>query len=650
MVPAAELRSRVVAIVAETAARGEMNAAKLPNEYQQRHDSDHSGHSLSTLVKFHDYKNLGAFLDSCPKLKRIVHAGGNQSVSYLQSEDLSSEEHEAPEPEVEPAVQQLEKSSRPERTIGDVLERKRPVEAITIQIGVAAGAGTEPNSPQMLQPRSSVQPAYSRDFQEGLAEVMHHGGSGIARSARPSMASHHCLGSCVEAGLFGVLPVGRGDGNRDRIYLNVNEPFCLIAMGVQGGGKSHTLSVVLENCMLPCPVPESEPLISLQTPMSCLVFHYDQSENSVCEATGLIEMSAKIDKLLTDHHHVANGGGGSGGGGGGEWAGKPLCLSRVVVLVSPTFYEQRKHFYSSSAEYEVLPLLFQWSALSAVQLKKLMRINDGDNQLYVGLMLAKLRQYQRQGGVPKFGEFCAEIMDACAASPGQSNPLQQRLEVLRQFVAESEENKAVRARQRDLADLVASGTLVVADMTDPMLAPAEANGIFQVLLEQFRLKELSCGKVVVCDEAHKYFDSKAKGGDGLAGAIVETVRLMRHEGMRVVVSTQSPLTMPPELLELSTIAVCHKFHSADWYDYLSKKLPLPTDGFATIQSLEPGNALVFASRLQQRKFRAAAGGGQLHDEDDCGPRCEEMRVRPRLTADRGGSRRNEYDGVGSMTL
>ena len=105
---------------------------------------------------------------------------------------------------------------------------------------------------------------------------------------------------------------------------------------------------------------------------------------------------------------------------------------------------------------------------------------------------------------------------------------------------------------------MAGGTLVVADMTDPMLAPAEANGVFQVLLEQFRLKKVDCGKVrktlswprswanfslshpclyfhgdtsigpiehllslqvVVCDEAHKYFvpkDGKAKGGDGLS--------------------------------------------------------------------------------------------------------------------------------------
>ena len=120
---------------------------------------------------------------------------------------------------------------------------------------------------------------------------------------------------------------------------------------------------------------------------------------------------------------------------------------------------------------------------------------------------------------------------------------------------------------------------------------------------------MDCGKVVVCDEAHKYFDGKAK--DGLAGAVVDTVRLMRHEGIRVVISTQSPLTMPTELLELSTLAIFHSFHSSDWYKYLAAKLPLPEGGFDCVRRLQPGEALVCCSTnrfwparlLEQRYFR-----------------------------------------------
>lgn len=434
----------------------------------------------------------------------------------------------------------------------------------------------------------------SEEVQWKISELFHETQVEYRRK-QPSVVSKNNRQMCAESGLFGSL---YASGKRDSsVYLNVNEPFCLVTTGVQGSGKSHTVSVVLENCLLPFPVPYTSPIVSLHKPMASLVLHYDQSETNVCEATGLVHVRKDLLKLLMPN----------------TTAEAPnYALSRIVVLVSPTFYRQRKRFYTSAGEkYRVLPLLFRWATLDAVQLKKLMRINESDSQLYVGVMLAKLREYQRAGGVPEFAAFCDEIMSACSENKGQSTPLEQRLMVLRQFVAESKENQELQSQQEDLEALVDGGTLVVADMTDPMLAPAEANGVFQVLLEQFRQKKTDCGKVVVCDEAHKYFDGKSKGGDGLAGAIIDTVRLMRHEGIRVIVSTQSPLTMPPELLELATIAVCHNFHSMDWFKHMSNKLPFSGDGFACVQALEPGEALVFAARSE---FASDEHGSRDSDE------------------------------------
>jgi hypothetical protein len=456
----------------------------------------------------------------------------------------------------------------------------------------------------------------SNAIEAQVVEMFHGAGRGNASHRAPNFVSSDARHLCAESALLGSLindEQNDDSGATADVYLNVNQPFCLIAVGVQGGGKSHTVAVVLESCLLPCAIPARAPIVELHKPMSALVLHYDQSETNVCEATGLVSPNPDLERLLE-----------------GTAATPSLGVSTVVILVSPTFYRQRKKFYGSSSQYVVLPLLFRWKALDAVQLKKLMRINEGDNQLYIGMMLSKLREYQRKGGMPEFCEFCDEMMAACCSGQ-QSGPLAQRLELLKQFVAESEENEELYAEQADLSQLLAGGTLVVADLTDPMLAPAEANGVFQVLLEQFRMKELDCGKIVVCDEAHRYFDAKAKGGDGLAGAIVDTVRLMRHEGIRVVISTQSPLTMPPELLELSTMAVCHSFHSQDWYDYLSSKLPLPDDGFAAICGLEPGEALAYASRpliRQQSTTQKMTQHTFL------------LQVRPRLTQDRGYSRCN----------
>ena len=64
------------------------------------------------------------------------------------------------------------------------------------------------------------------------------------------------------------------------MYLNTNEPFCLVTVGVQGGGKSHTLATILEGCLIP--FPEGD-FCRLKAPMSTLVLHYDESESSRCE-------------------------------------------------------------------------------------------------------------------------------------------------------------------------------------------------------------------------------------------------------------------------------------------------------------------------------------------------------------------------------
>ena len=66
--------------------------------------------------------------------------------------------------------------------------------------------------------------------------------------------------------------------------------------------------------------------------------------------------------------------------------------------------------------------------------------------------------------------------------------------------------------------------------------------------------------------------------------------------------------MPPELLELASVAVCHSFHSIDWYKYMSNKLPLAADGFSLVQALKPGEALMFAAW-------AEFGSGMSQDVD-----------------------------------
>ena len=92
----------------------------------------------------------------------------------------------------------------------------------------------------------------------------------------------------------------------------------------------------------------------------------------------------------------------------------------------------------------------------------------------------------------------------------------------------------------------------------------------------------------------------------------------------MVVSTQSPKALAPELLELSSVVVLHRFHSLDWFHYLQQKIPLDEPLFKNLMNLTPGDSYVFAARHD------------LGGEDD--KHVFRIRVRPRITADLGASR------------
>jgi DNA phosphorothioation-dependent restriction protein DptH len=177
-------------------------------------------------------------------------------------------------------------------------------------------------------------------------------------------------------------------------------------------------------------------------------------------------------------------------------------------------------------------------------------------------------------------------------------------------------DSAVGSGGSDVHSVMRAGTLVIADLSDPLRTKEEANGIFHVLLQQFRSVDVgsSGGKLLVLDEAHKF----VSGTDGLSREIVNSVRLMRHEGMRLAVS--------PELLELTTVAVVHRFHSHDWFAFLGRKIRLPPDAFHDIAKLDDGMALLSAS-----KPLTLASGETI---DAVGL---PIRVRPRLTADHGST-------------
>ena len=434
-----------------------------------------------------------------------------------------------------------------------------------------------------------------------------------------SLFSSSTLDKHPEGALFGHLfpssPSDKGLFGRKKspsetggaVYFNTHEPFCFVTVGVQGAGKSHTSTCVLESCLVPF---KPGNIVKLNSPMTSMVLHYDQNTSSICEAAGLLSPNPSIKARMNQVGHDVG----------------AVPNDKAVILVSPAFYKQRKKFYGDYCV--VKPLLFRWRSLTADHIKRIMRIESGENQLYVASFLNLLRGYQRQAVVPEFSDFMKQVRNVCSAGT-QKGPLDQRIALLESVVAESPQNASLVGESLDLMSATKQGIhFIITDLTDPLLSKEEANGLFQVLTEQFRTLPTKGGKVLCLDEAHKYMDGVK--ADGLSEAIVNAARLMRHDGVRLVVSTQSPKALAPELLELVSIACLHHFHSPDWWSYLQSKLPLNQDAFERILSLNSGEAVVFATSHDL----------SLSANNIEGSHCLPLRIRPRITEDLGSSRRN----------
>ncbi|KAL9186409.1 hypothetical protein ACHAXT_005647 [Thalassiosira profunda] len=568
---------------------GEIRLTQLPGEYKLRYGSKPA------------YKGkLKPVLESIPNVK-VVGKGGDLSAKYGAVG--------APNRRVK------ENAPQPTAASASARDKKQPP---TVKVKIAV----EDSSADIITFKESVGGKSSphsvlASFDQGGPETKEEMASalflpkmlvgGVQKQKGLSLFSASTLDQHPEGALFGHLfpSTNSSETTGEAVYLNTHEPFCFVTVGVQGAGKSHTSSCVLESCLVPF---EPSNIVKLSAPMTSLVLHYDQNISSICEAAGLLSPNRNVKTNMARFGHDVG----------------AVPKDKAVILVSPAFYKQRKKFYGDHCT--VKPLLFRWSSLSADHIKRIMRIESGDNQLYVASFLDLLRGYQRKAVVPDFSDFLNQVRSVCNVT-GQKGPLDQRIALLESVVAESEKNVSLVEESLDLIACSKEGRqLIIADLTDPLLSKEEANGLFQVLTEQFRTLPTKGGKVLCLDEAHKYMAGLK--ADGLSEAIVNAARLMRHDGLRLVVSTQSPQALAPELLELVTVAALHHFHSPDWWAYLKSKLPLHESAFERILSLNSGEAVAFAT------------SHNVSVENVEGSHCLPMRIRPRITEDLGSSRRN----------
>jgi hypothetical protein len=88
-----------------------------------------------------------------------------------------------------------------------------------------------------------------------------------------------------DSGLAQYAIMGHEPGKQSLkpVLLNTSSPWSAFLCVSQGSGKSHTLSCMLENCLL-----VKEDLGKNPNPLAGLVFHYDRSQGSdICEVAYL---------------------------------------------------------------------------------------------------------------------------------------------------------------------------------------------------------------------------------------------------------------------------------------------------------------------------------------------------------------------------
>ncbi|KAK0725762.1 hypothetical protein B0H67DRAFT_479470 [Lasiosphaeris hirsuta] len=366
--------------------------------------------------------------------------------------------------------------------------------------------------------------------------------------------------------ISGAIQDGAAD---NRIFWNITAPSSFFICGSQGSGKSHTLSCLLENTLARCPAN------ILPNPLTGIVFHYDtftsDTGGSPCEVA-----------WLASNRNI-----------------------KVRVLCPPTNIRTMKKLYRRFPTVTVEELRLNESDLNTKRMLDLMAVTSGGMPLYlhvVNRILRELRvEQQRTDASFSYTAFKRMLADENLTEM-QLSPLRQRLETLESFMVKDQakafdmfsrnypnNNKPPPKRPvttRQGTDWTPrSGQLTIVDLSCPCVTAEMACSLFNISLSLFlEQSPASVGRIIALDEAHKYMNDSPEC-QTLTEALLSTIRLQRHLGARVVISTQEP-TISPKLLDLCSVTVVHRFTSPDWLSALRKHLAGVSAGSKMLERAE----------------------------------------------------------------
>lgn len=350
--------------------------------------------------------------------------------------------------------------------------------------------------------KEGSQPLRILDIQKMLLQSDHEdvGGEGVASKDEMKDATLFsadvlsALASIItpQHALIGsVLPTGKlsSDSSSEidrRIFHNTNIPFSIFICGLQGGGKSHTLSClmgknffqfhinsywaedVIENCLIQTPV-----LGTLEKPLSAMVLHFSQytSHQSFrpCEAAFLAYPSQKFPGLAS--------------------------VSPVNVLVAPSNYHNLKASYEIIPGVTVQPFRLRHQDLNVGFMLSLMSVDQSESTpLYISQVKKILRDMASISPEGfNYVEFKRRLHET-KLTKLQRQPLEQRLELLESFLIPD-----------DLVEdcNLGNGGISIIDLSCPFVDANMACVLFNIGISLYLGSNATGGKIIAIDEAHK---------------------------------------------------------------------------------------------------------------------------------------------------
>ena len=369
------------------------------------------------------------------------------------------------------------------------------------------------------------------------------------------------IGKNSESPQFGIL--GKMISNGRVIGLDLNECNTISLFGVQGAGKSYTIGSITEMVLR-----QFSKVNKLPAPMASVIFHYSDSMDYAPEFTSMVypnDEAGQLAKLKV------------------EYGAEPGSIKDVVLLAPESQVETRKAEYP---DIEVHRIGFDSSELAVRDWMFLLGAM-GNDSTYIKELKQIMKACRHDMSLQNIRNGVAE---SDHMSSSQRSLAEQKLNFGEEYITDG--NK--------LQQYLKPGRLIIVDLRDEFIEKDEALGLFVVMLNIFssvmQVDGRAFNKFIVFDEAHKYMNNKE-----LVGSITAAIRDMLHKGVSIMIASQDPMSLPTEIIELSSIVVMHRFSSPAWVKHVQKAItPLQTLTATEMAGIGSGEAFLWANKASDK--------------------------------------------------